>query len=122
MKRPKKIGKVGSITFRCTSAEYARLSELAKLAGISVSEFVRKRLTGARPPKALVSDVNVQTYVELERIGDDLGRLARAIQASGQYDSELILDLVGRLGNFGSLVTQVRLEVLGVKRSSDVSA
>ena len=60
-------------TLRLTGEEDARLSGQAAIAGISVSEYMRRLFFGGRP---LVAKTDGQTIRELRRLGGLLNELA----------------------------------------------
>ena len=54
------------ITFRVTSAEKLRLSNQAELAGVSLSEYIRRNFLGGKP---LVAHTDRKIVMDLRRIG-----------------------------------------------------
>lgn len=54
------------ITLRVTVEEKTRLTEQAEIAGLSLSEYMRRRFFGGRP---LVAYTDLNTISELRRIG-----------------------------------------------------
>lgn len=54
------------ITLRVTVEEKTRLTEQAEIAGLSLSEYMRRRFFGGRP---LVAHADLSTVAELRRIG-----------------------------------------------------
>jgi len=54
------------LSIRVTSAEKLRLSNQAELAGISLSEFMRRNFFGGKP---LVAHTDLKLLMELRRIG-----------------------------------------------------
>ena len=54
------------VTIRVTEREKTRLTEQAEIAGLSLSEYMRRRFFGGRP---LVAYTDVSTVAELRRIG-----------------------------------------------------
>ena len=70
------------LSVRLTPAERVRVLEAARVLGISASSLARLRLLGERLPRARplatpLPEVNVGTYRELGRIGNNLNQLAR---------------------------------------------
>ena len=62
---------------RLTSDEYQALSHKASAAGVNLSEWVRRAaLEQSLPPKR--SEIDVNLYKELTRIGININQLARA--------------------------------------------
>ena len=54
------------LTLRVTAEEKTRLMEQAEIAGLSLSEYMRRRFFGGRP---LVAHADLSTVAELRRIG-----------------------------------------------------
>ena len=54
------------VTIRVTEREKTRLAEQAEIAGLSLSEYMRRRFFGGRP---LVAHTDLSTVAELRRIG-----------------------------------------------------
>ena len=54
------------VTIRVTEREKTRLAEQAEIAGLSLSEYMRRRFFGGRP---LVAHADLSTVAELRRIG-----------------------------------------------------
>lgn len=54
------------VTIRVTEREKTRLTEQAEIAGLSLSEYMRRRFFGGRP---LVTHTDLSTVAELRRIG-----------------------------------------------------
>ena len=67
-------------TLRLTGEEDARLSGQAAIAGISVSEYMRRLFFGGRP---LVSKTDGQTIRELRRLGGLLKYNFEAVREKG---------------------------------------
>lgn len=67
-------------TLRLTGEEDARLSGQAAIAGISVSEYMRRLFFGGRP---LVAKTNGQTIRELRRLGGLLKYNFEAVREKG---------------------------------------
>ncbi len=54
------------VTIRVTEREKTRLTEQAEIAGLSLSEYMRRRFFGGRP---LTAHTDLSTVAELRRIG-----------------------------------------------------
>ena len=67
-------------TLRLTGEEDARLSGQAAIAGISVSEYMRRLFFGGRP---LVAKTDGQTILELRRLGGLLKYNFEAVREKG---------------------------------------
>lgn len=72
------------VNLRLTKAEHLKLQEDADLAGLSVSELVRRRYFG-RP---IVANADVVMVKELRRLGGLLKHLHN--ESSGHYQEETI--------------------------------
>lgn len=110
------------VNFRCTSAEYSKLTDYAKSSKISTSEFVRRSLLGVRRPKAPIPAVNLQAHAELGAISRDLRELGHVIQTVGLSEPEHINFLEDRLTSLQCQLTQIRLQVLGAGCQSEGSS
>ena len=62
---------------RLTSDEYQALSQKAEVAGVSLSEWVRRAALEQEIPSKR-SEIDVNLYKELTRIGININQLARA--------------------------------------------
>lgn len=76
-----------SITFRISTAEKEYVAEQAKLAGLSLSEYLRRRFLGKGRPIVAFTDMN--TVRELRRLGGLLKNNFETLRAAGA-DSKLI--------------------------------
>ncbi len=68
-----------TITFRCSSAEKARLEQ--RCSGVVQSDYIRARLFDypLPHPKLTIPEVNRQAIYELKKIGNNLNQQTRAI-------------------------------------------
>ena len=68
------------ITIRLTAEEKERLKKMAEAEGLTISDFVRKRLAGVRlRRKPQTEEVKREWLYELNRIGVNLNQIARAV-------------------------------------------
>ena len=85
-------------TFRLTAGEDARIEKQAAVAGISVSEYMRRLFFGGRP---IVAKSDEQTIRELRRLGGLLKHnfetVRAAVGVSVPAEMEATLDESGRL-------------------------
>ena len=82
-------------TVRFTAVEYANLREQATSAGLTISEYLRRRLFGGRP---IVARTDNQTTRELRRIGGLLKHNFGVVRAMGrQQDLEEMERTLGTL-------------------------
>jgi len=72
-----KAKRVHPIHIRLTEDEYQALSQKAEVAGVSLSEWVRRAALEQEIPSPR-SEIDVNLYKELTRIGININQLARA--------------------------------------------
>ena len=88
MARPKKdISKQRTvvIAFRVSQNEYLIVANNAETIGLSIAEYIRRKITGKSLPKKKVSPLDRKLFVELSRVGNNLNQLAR-VSNSGIRD------------------------------------
>ena len=98
---------------RVTPAELEHVRQQAHLAGLDVSEYIRRRILGYEVPSAatrvvdpgLVTEVN-RLALELSAIGNNANQLARASN-SGRRAQLAWQDVVARINDLGNKVTDV---------------
>lgn len=83
----------GRLNLRCPKSEEDRIREDAELAGISISEMVRRRYFGRR----IVADVDLTMIRELRRLGGLL-KLVH-VESRGAYNKQTA-DVLGQISNF----------------------
>ena len=86
--RPRGSRRGEKVELRVSAAEKADLRSAAREAGLTVSEYVRRRSLG----QPVVARADRETRVLLRRIGVNLNQLARAANASGASTPERQLD------------------------------
>jgi hypothetical protein len=86
--RPKGSRRGEKVEVRVSAAEKADLRGAAREAGLTVSEYVRRRSLG----QPVVARADRETRVLLRRIGVNLNQLARAANASGTSAPQRQLD------------------------------
>ncbi|CAN0605889.1 unnamed protein product, partial [Ectocarpus sp. 12 AP-2014] len=80
MGRPKKEStalKTIQVNIRMTDNDYSKVSNSAETIGLSVTEYIRRKITGKVLPKKKVSPFDRKLFVELSRVGNNLNQLAR---------------------------------------------
>lgn len=93
------------ITFRATPEEKSRLAEQADMAGLSISEYMRRREFGGRP---LVAQTDMMMVRELRRIGGLLKhnfetmREAKATPDCFKKQEEALRMLIAAIEKIGS--------------------
>jgi hypothetical protein len=103
------------IEFRISSSERDRLLALATEAGMNVSDYLRDiAINGKVPP--VTTDVAIQTYWELGKVGTSLNHVVRLMQQNVDRGQPVVMppQLVQDLQ---SVLQQIRLEIAGIKRT-----
>ena len=80
MARPKmKIEeiKLFQINLRVTLNEQVQLEEIAKVYGLNVVEFVRRRALQKQLPKFTISSLQRDLIIELSRIGNNINQMSK---------------------------------------------
>jgi len=80
MARPKKelkALKAIRVNVRMTVDEYLILTHNAKTLGITIPEYIRKKVTGKVLPKTKITPHNRELFVQLSRIGNNINQLAK---------------------------------------------
>lgn len=100
------------IPIRFTVEERTQLRELAKGAGISVSELVRRSALGRKMPAQATPLINRETYQAISRIGNNLNQLARAAnEGRGVVLPQTLLDgLRGELRVAGLIALGIEIK------------
>ncbi|MBW4558273.1 MAG: MobC family plasmid mobilization relaxosome protein [Trichormus sp. ATA11-4-KO1] len=77
-----------TITFRCSSAEKARLEQ--RCSGVVQSDYIRARLFDypLPHPKLIIPEVNRQAIYELKKIGNNLNQQTKAINEAVKIGSQ----------------------------------
>ncbi|WP_171017220.1 plasmid mobilization protein [Maribacter sp. ACAM166] len=80
MARPKKnieSLKAIRVNLRMTVNEYLIVSGSAATLGLSIPDYIRKKVSGRSLPRKKISPENRQLFVELSRIGNNINQLTR---------------------------------------------
>lgn len=88
-------------TLWVTEKEAAQLEEQASMSGLSVSECLRRRGFGGRPPERIVAHTDMNTLRELRRIGGLLKHHFETLRQAGASrehleEQEEALRILGR--------------------------
>ena len=67
--------------FRLTENELKRLVDAAEVCGVTSGELARKKLFKGKFPQARIARIELETFVELRRIGVNLNQLTRLANA-----------------------------------------
>lgn len=94
------------VLVKLTNSEYSQLLKLMIYAGTNASEVVRQLVFKERLLKPRVSLVDVQTYTELKRIGNNLNQYVKAVHQSKltKVDQKILIELQE---TFEILTTQI---------------
>lgn len=91
-KKPTADLRTNQVRIRLTASEKSRIGRAAGAAGLSASEYLRRRALG----QAVVARADVEAVRQLRRVGANLNQLARRANASGtaglEADVEAALD------------------------------
>lgn len=89
MGRPKKelkSLKTIQVNVRMTVDDYSKVSVNAETIGLSIVEYIRRKVTEKPLPRKRVSPLERKLFVELSRVGNNLNQLTR-VTNSGIRDS-----------------------------------
>ncbi|MFC3563143.1 plasmid mobilization protein [Pedobacter jamesrossensis] len=83
------------VVFKVTDGEYAQLFEMIKYSEKSASEVIRQLVFKERLLKPKTAMVDVQTYIELKRIGNNLNQYVKAVHERKltNVDQKVLLEL-----------------------------
>ncbi len=87
-------------------SEYQSIAEKAAACGITESEYIRAAALG-RDLKS-VSQINKDTYYELQRVAVNVNQIAKELNSKGNVKS---FDALNKLS---ATIVQIRKELLGV--------
>jgi len=80
MGRPKKeftALKIIQVDVRMTVDDYSKVSVNAETIGLSIAEYIRRRIAEKSLPKKKVSPSDRKLFVELSRVGNNLNQIAK---------------------------------------------
>ena len=101
-----------SYPVRLSNIELEMLRNRALEAGIKASELVRRNAL-MRPLPKRVSKVDLKTYIELGRIGNNLNQLTKGVNTALKYGVTPPADK-GELQELLELLHSIRLKIAGV--------
>jgi hypothetical protein len=84
MGRPKKeltSLKLIQVNIRMSVDDYIKVSDNARTIGLSIAEFIRRKVTKKSLPKKNVSPTDRKLFVELSRVGNNLNQLAKYVNS-----------------------------------------
>ncbi|MEO2053451.1 MAG: plasmid mobilization relaxosome protein MobC [Allomuricauda sp.] len=96
MARPKKkIRELRAIrvNVRMTVDEYLILSQNASTLGITIPDYIRKRVTGKTLPRKRILLEDRQLFIELGRIGNNINQLTKKVHLGMKHPPMLINQL-----------------------------
>jgi phage-related holin len=96
MARPKKnIRELKAIwvNVRMTIDEYLILSENASALGITIPDYIRKKVTGKALPRKRILLGDRKLFIELGRIGNNINQLTKKVHLGMKYPPMLIAQL-----------------------------
>ena len=107
------MARTAVVPVRLSPEERAHLYALAKLFGLSLSEFIRRAALKRRVGTPAVAEVNRDTYSELCRIGNNLNQMVKVIHAGKSFvaDPKLLAELKAS-------VKEVGMQVLGAQNDA----
>lgn len=91
MARPKssiETLKVLQINLRFTLTEQLLLEETARIYGISVVNYIRRRALKRQLPKFQMTGIDRELLIELSRIGNNINQLTRKVNQTNNCDLE----------------------------------
>ncbi len=106
-----------SYPVRLSKIELEMLRNRALEAGIKASELVRRNAL-MRPLPKRVSKVDLKTYIELGRIGNNLNQLTKGVNTALKYGVTPPADK-GELQELLELLHSIRLKIAGVDEEEE---
>ena len=97
--------------------ELEMLRDRALESGMKASELIRKNAL-MRPLPRRVSKIDLKTYIELGRIGNNLNQLTKAANTALKYGLSPPAD-TGELQELSKLLHSIRLKIAGVDDGED---
>jgi hypothetical protein len=110
---PKQPGKTETVKARITNREKLQIEFRANLAGLKVSDYLRKTALQREIPRP-IPQVNKETYSELTRIGININQLTRAVNTALKLGHSPTID-PAELENLQQTLKKLQLELLGVE-------
>jgi Bacterial mobilisation protein (MobC) len=100
------------VPIRLTPEERDGLLARAREVRLSISEWVRRAALSRRPPPRPAPEVNLKTYQELARVGNNLNQLVRAIHR-GEVSGDL--SRLPELESLRRLIKEIGLQLIGAE-------
>lgn len=100
--------KLFQINIRVTLNEQIKLEESAKVYGISLVEYIRRKALQSQLPKSKVTSINRALFIELSRIGNNVNQLTKKVNQNNTVDK----DLKDLLFGLQTKLNQIKIELL----------
>ena len=107
-----------SYTVRLSDIELEMLRHRALESGMKASELIRKNAL-MRPLPRRVSKIDLKTYIELGRIGNNLNQLTKAANTAALYGLSPPAD-TGELQELSKLLRLILLKLSGADDSEEI--
>ena len=104
------MARTAVVPVRLTPEERDTLLARAREFRVSLSEWVRRAALARRPPPRPAPEVNLRTYQELARVGNNLNQLVRAIHRGEVPANSLQLS---QLDHLRILLKEIGFQCLG---------
>lgn len=119
MPRPKQKVVRENYQLRLLPSERLAMEQKAREAGLKLSEYLRSAgLNKTIRPSTKIPEINLATYVELGRIGNNINQLTKAAHKSLQRGMSCNINPT-ELSALLTLLKQIRLEVIAIDRQED---
>ncbi|PRX56236.1 plasmid mobilization protein [Flagellimonas meridianipacifica] len=118
MARPKKDVKSLKaiiVSFRLNVDGYLELASNAETLGLTIPQFIRKKISGSALPRMRYSPIDRKVYVELSRIGNNINQLTK--QAHLGMRNPIYLD--GQLNELKHLLNGLKSNILNNDSKAD---
>lgn len=101
--------KIKTLAYKVSEIEYQKLKENAQGRGLSISSFARKAALSKDMPRAIKPKVDLSTFTELGRIGNNLNQITKHLHESGDRSGldKTISELLNQ-------IDQIRSELMGL--------
>ncbi|MEM8765608.1 MAG: MobC family plasmid mobilization relaxosome protein [Bacteroidota bacterium] len=118
MARPKKDVKALKaiiVSVRLNVDQYLELANNAEALGLTIPEFIRKKISGSVLTSMRYSPIDRKVYVELSRIGNNINQLTRQAHLGMQNP----VDLDGQLKALKHLLDDLKSKILNDDSKAD---
>lgn len=82
------------VNFWLTNDEYLNLQQQAEASGIHLNDWLRKYIFSRQFPAVKMSSINRETILELNKIGVNLNQLTRVANASKEFPTDLVSQIL----------------------------